>query len=523
MDLLRGHLVEILREAKPEQGPVVDRFHPAQILSRGSLSTVDFPVLLKDLAFHKTTGRLNLRQGTVKKVVYLRDGDVVFALSNQIRDTLGRHLLSRGRIDEEVYRAGLDAMRRDGQKMGEFLIQGGALEPQEIFDAIRANVLEKVVDLFSWDAGDFLLAPYAEPPAPLPGQPFDASRVLWEGVRERLPFDRLSAALAPHADQVLTPGGNLSDMASDVPLDKAELQFLRLVNRMKGQPLSRALSEVRGEGELRFLYYLLLRGHVGLGRGEEDAAYGIDAADLERIRRARKRLEGLRARNYFQTLEVPLNATDEKVRESYLHKAKEAHPDMLGPRDPPELRRVHGETFQVVQAAYEALKTEARRRDYLEFLQQGIAEDASEGARILEAETLYVEGNAALKRRAWDAAAAAFRRAIDLRPDEGEYVLGLGIACLRQSSAGREGALAEAEDLLRRASVMLPTSPEPAYRLGHIAAQRGAAEEASAFYQAALARNPHHMESLRELRLLRARSEKKGGVLNNLLGRKDHR
>lgn len=524
LDVLRGRLTELLKNGSGAEEPsAVDGFHPAQILSRGSLAAVDLPVLLKDLAFHKTTGRLNLRRGTVKKVVYLQDGDVAFVLSNQVRETLGRYLLARGKIDEDAYRGGLEAMTRDRKRMGEFLIQAGALDAQAVFEAVRANVLEKIVDIFSWDSGDFLLAPYADPPAPLPGQPLDVARVLWEGVRDRFPFDRLSAALAPHQELVLTPGRDLFSMAADVPLEKADLQFLRLVNRMRGQKLGKVLGEVHGEGELRFLYYLLLRGHLGLTRGEGDGAWGLDEADRERVRRSRKRLESLRGRNYFQILEVPLGATDEKVREAYLHLAKEAHPDMLGPRDPADLKRLHEETFQVIQAAYEALKTEGRRREYLDFLHQDPSGQVSEGARILEAETLYVEGTAALRRRAWDAAAAAFRRALDLKPDEGEYALGLGLARLRQAAAGREGALAEAEELFLRAAAMIPGSAEPPYRLGRIAAQRGDLDRAAQYYQAALTRNPHHLEAQRELRLLRSRSEKKAGVLGSLLGRKEGR
>ncbi len=522
-DLLRERLRGVLADAPEEAPEAVTPFAPTEVLSRGTLSSVDVPVLLKDLAFHKTTACLNLRSERLMKVLFFQDGEIVFAVSNQMRETLGRHLLGRGQIDEDAYRRGLEAMRVEGKKMGEFLVQEELLAAGAVYDAVRQNVVDKILDVFTWGQGDFRLSPFKDPPAALPGQPLDVNRVLWDGVRSVFPFERVSTSLNPFLELNLLPQGDLFELATEVPLEKEDLQFLRMLRRLKGRPLGSVLKEVQGEREVRFLYYLLLRGYLTLSRGLWDGTDGreFDPTDLERIRRARRQLEALRARNYFQVLEVPLNASDEKVREAYFQRAKDVHPDMLGPADPPELKHLHGETFHVIQAAYDALKTEPRRKEYLRFIQEGIEETVADGSKILEAESLFQEGRMQLKRRNWDGAAQAFQKALELNPDEGEYLLDLGVAKMRQAAAGRPDAAQEAGELFERARTLLTSSPEPLYRLGRLALLRGNAEEAATWFQRALARSPNHMEALRELRLIKMREDKKGGVLSALLGKRD--
>ncbi len=522
LDPLRERLRGLLTDTSPPAPEAVTPFAPTEILTRGSLAAVDFPLLLQDVAFHKTTGCLNLRWGRVKKVIFLQDGEVTFALSNQMRETLGRFLLDRGSLGEDAYQAAIESMLQSGKRLGEYLISQGLIEPKELFEAVRANVVHKVLDLFTWPTGDFRVSAYQEPPAHIPGQPLEVHRVLWDGVRSHLPFERLSGTLRPQMELTLLPQGDLFQLAAEVPLAKDDLQFLRLLRRLRGQTLGQVLGELRGEAEVRFLYYLLLRNYLTLSRGGDGAGtWGLDSADLERVRRARHRLDAFRSRNYFQVLEVPLDASDEKVRESYLHRAKDVHPDMLGPNDPPEMHQIHGETFHVIQAAYEALKTEPRRREYLKFIQEGLEEEVADGSRILEAEAQFQQGRALLKRRSWDEAAECFRRALDANPEEGEYALHLGIARLHQAGAGRENALAEAEELLLRARGLMQGSAEPYYRLGHLLALKGDVEGARAHLEAALARSPNPVEALRELRLIRMRTEKKGGVLGSLFGKKD--
>jgi DNA-binding response OmpR family regulator len=164
-DLLRGRLQSVLGEQEAESAPGEPLpFQGAEIYDRGSLTDVQSPVLFHGLAQNQTTGCLYLRHGASKKVVYFHDGSITFALSNQVRDTLGQHLAGRGKIDEETIKAALQAMRSEGKKMGEYLVQAGLLGLSEMHEAVRQNVLEKVLDVFTWQGGDFRLSSYKNPP-----------------------------------------------------------------------------------------------------------------------------------------------------------------------------------------------------------------------------------------------------------------------------------------------------------------------------------------------------------------------
>ncbi len=523
---LRDRVRSVLGARRPGGGVVSEPFTGQGPVSRGSLAAVELPAVLRDLERRGATGCLHLRQGRVHKVLYLRAGQVVFVSSNRLSETLGRYLLSRGVIDEEAYAQGLEAMRSRGTRMGEFLVERGLVDPEALHGALRQHLWEKTLEVFGWTAGEFRVSGFQPPPAELPGPAFEIPRLVWEGVHARYPYDRITSALGPYEGMPLGLRGDLFELASRVPLEREDLLFLHLVRRRQGEPLGRVLAEAQSESEVRTLYYLLVYGYLGLvdhtpAPGEMG---GVDFADLERVRKARRELEFLRSRNYFQVLGAQVDADDEAVRQAYLHRAKDVHPDVLGPNDPPAIRRIYEEMFRLVQNAYEALKTEARRREYLRFLEGGEEEEVIRDARnVLEAEALFQHGRLLLRRRQWDAAAECFEEALRLHPDEGEYVLYLGIARVRQAAAGRPRAVEEAESLFRRAADMLPGSPEPWYRLGRIHAVRGDEAEAHRMFREAVRRDPNHTEAQRELRLLASRMEKRSGGLGGLFRRKGGR
>jgi tetratricopeptide (TPR) repeat protein len=180
-----------------------------------------------------------------------------------------------------------------------------------------------------------------------------------------------------------------------------------------------------------------------------------------------------------------------------------------------------GDTFQVIRAAYDGLKTPVQRQQYRRQLYGETLDDPlAEGNAVLQAEVHFQEGQQLLTRREWDRAAELLAKAWELNPKEGEYALALGTVRARQTEAGRPHLEREAEALLRRAHGMLENSAEPAYQMGRLALRRGDADTAVSQFRLALSRDPKHLAAQREFRLLRMRQPAGGGRLGDLLSRR---
>lgn len=519
LDVLRERLTQALVGSAATAAPFANPFAAPLPEQDGVLEAAPSPQLFQRLSLRRATGCLTITRGRQRKVLYLRDGAVTFALSNQLRETLSSHLVGRGRIDEATVRAGLQEMRGGGTRLGEFLIANGLLAPEEVFAAIRDNVREKILDVFRWEQGTYRVTPYREPPAPLPGAAFPMSEVLWRGVREVVPRARVDTELEALGVGVLRSGPESSEPPTALFLTGEDLRVLRTLRRGLGGTVEELLGQGSGELHRRLLYYLLLSGYFTLeegareGRGE-GAFEGRGAAD-------RQRLLDLRRRNYFQVLQVPLDADDRAVRDAYRNSAKQVHPDTLGPDDPPELHRLYADTFQVIRAAYDGLKTPAQRQQYRRRLYgEKLDDPVAEGNAVLQAEVHYQDGQRLVKRREWDRAAELLARAWELNPEEGEYALALGTARARQVEAGRPHLEREAEALLRRAHGMLAHSAEPAYQMGRLALRRNDTDTAASQFRLALERDPDHLPAQREFRLLRMRQPAGAGRLGDLLSRR---
>jgi len=76
--------------------------------------------------------------------------------------------------------------------------------------------------------------------------------------------------------------------------------------------------------------------------------------------------------NYYEILDVPKSATQKEIREAYIKKSKELHPDA---QDEDSIKGDTNASFSVVNEAYEVLSKPAERREYNKKLRmQGMRE-----------------------------------------------------------------------------------------------------------------------------------------------------
>lgn len=113
------------------------------------------------LGFANTTLKTGLATfrlgGGLRKTLWLRDGQVVFASSTDPDDRLGPTLLRAGLVTL----AQLDAADRlvtPQHKLGRVLVEQGAIKPTDVYEGVRHQVRHIVLGLFDASEGQFVLA-----------------------------------------------------------------------------------------------------------------------------------------------------------------------------------------------------------------------------------------------------------------------------------------------------------------------------------------------------------------------------
>ncbi len=123
---------------------------------KGSLKEASLPDVIQLLFLGRRTGCLALADRHNFGTIYFDDGRIVYAAIVNRRDRLGDILLRSGRITQEVLQQAI--ARQDGnrgRKLGEILVDEGALRRDELESYMRLQIEEAVYFLFTWTSGTF--------------------------------------------------------------------------------------------------------------------------------------------------------------------------------------------------------------------------------------------------------------------------------------------------------------------------------------------------------------------------------
>ncbi len=125
---------------------------------------------------------------------------------------------------------------------------------------------------------------------------------------------------------------------------------------------------------------------------------------------------------------------------------------------------------------------------------------------MIEAETAYQEGRALLKVRRFREAARVLQRAIELSPEESEYMTFFAWA-LFKSDPDKPGNLNRALEVLLASREVNPSFDLTHLYLGHVYQAQKKERQAEKSFEMAVQANPECTEALRELRLINLRRE----------------
>jgi len=102
---------------------------------------------------YRAPGRVDCKRGDEVKRIYLDHGQIVFATTNQLAESLGDKLLREGRITRRQYEESVTRAQETGNRHGTTLVAMKAITPEELFTAVRGQIEEIIWPIFGWDSG----------------------------------------------------------------------------------------------------------------------------------------------------------------------------------------------------------------------------------------------------------------------------------------------------------------------------------------------------------------------------------
>jgi uncharacterized protein DUF4388 len=160
----------------------------------GDLGAFSLADIVNLLAMGKRTGVLRLTRGAETRVLTWQNGEIVFARSNSVRNSLGNFLVRKGVITPE--QNALSAAQIDeNTRHGKVLVRMGFISADQLHWAVKQQVLEIVYSLFHWRSGLF---EFIEGPPDNQERitlAMSTTRIIMDGVHRLDEWTRLRAAI----------------------------------------------------------------------------------------------------------------------------------------------------------------------------------------------------------------------------------------------------------------------------------------------------------------------------------------
>lgn len=385
---------------------------------QGNFVTHPFAELLAEIAQARLTGSLRVSNKERKCVVYFKSGLVVFAASNARSSRLFDILLRREKLSKDDL-AQVPNFANDFE-LAAFLQDKGFLTNQECDRLFSEQIETIIVDIFSWDSGDWTFSSLARIRDGL-AYPVNSTKVLADYSR------------CMNTDKMLSRFRSLEESfsrsaASELHLDLGADEAFVLSRANEGPLTATGLIAVAAMPEVRALHAIYTLWLSGL-LIRDDWQPAFSAASVNAMRNAKleikteARVAGVpppvvveekpveiekptapkapeitisleeylerveNAETYYDILDVDPKADIEELKRSYFSLARNFHPDRYHAEGGETLRRVQ-HAFTELAQAHETLKNDESREMYDYRIRKELAEREKLGGK---------QGNASLQ------------------------------------------------------------------------------------------------------------------------------
>jgi hypothetical protein len=250
-----------------------------ELTIRGEIETSSVPELLRSLLGSGETGILTLRRGDATKSIFIQQGRVVYAASNNADERLGESLVIRGKITARQF---LEAskMIRPGRRLGGILVEMEALDSEDLMPCVEQQVHDILMELFDWTHGEYELVIKDMDPAQVLSLQISTENLILEGIRRSRSFSQVIRGIGD-IDAVLVPTGT-TEVRYKLDLTAEEQEVLSHVNGLATVEQICDVSYLSNFETCRILWALKVLGVIRRSGAEDVAAVGSNALEQQR-------------------------------------------------------------------------------------------------------------------------------------------------------------------------------------------------------------------------------------------------
>ena len=198
---------------------------------QGNIENFTLVDIFQLVATGRKSGTLGIQRDESIVMVYFEAGDIIYAYGPRETFHLGELLTERGRITQEQLRLALETQDRgqNTKRLGEILIDSGALGRVDLEAVVREQVEELLFSLLAWRTGSFKFYEGQFPTREEITVKISVENVILEGVR-RLDEKSMIGDTIPDLDGVFHLASSKSGRTRAVTLKASEWNVMALVD-----------------------------------------------------------------------------------------------------------------------------------------------------------------------------------------------------------------------------------------------------------------------------------------------------
>lgn len=455
---------------------------------------------LREIHFKKKRGRLCFSHEGIQKCIIFKDGFLVFSETNDPKERIGAILYKLGKISKEVF-SNIVQYIEPMHTIGSVLVKNGFITEKSLDDALHYQIREVTLNLFPLFKGKLKFQEQEDFVEEFLFSKIEIPDLIEEGIR-RLKYDPSMKGFLEKKH--LFPG-------SKEYIDRITQKEKDLLDKIDGKSSVKAIlhsTDFSPEFFWKALYLLYSLGLIDDKRKKkvsvkkENEKRAVPEDIEKKIKEVVALSEKISEMNYYQILDIPESAPQDKIKKAYFELARKYHPDSFGEDVSSDNREKIADVFTHVTRAYHAVSSTGKKQVYesereIPAEEKKVEVEAKAEKRYRQGKTLYNQGR-------YEEALVALEEAVRLKRTSGDYFL---LYAMIESKVPQYKEKAEGD--FKKAIELIPFNPEAYMGLGIYYKQEGLPIKATKMFKNALSLDSEHKGAQSELGVVETPKKRK--------------